>query len=54
MPFGLVNAPATFQRMMNMVLTSLVWKLCLVYVNDIIMFSETFEQSCRRTPIATS
>ena len=44
MPFRLVNALATFQRMMNMVLTGLVWELCLVYVDNIIMFSETFEQ----------
>ena len=36
MLFGLVNTPATFQRMMNMVLTGLVWELCLVYVDDII------------------
>ena len=44
MLFRLINAPTTFQRMMNMVLTGLVWELCLVYVDDIIMFSETFEQ----------
>ena len=44
MPFRLVNPPATFQRMMNMVLTGLVWELCLVYMDDIIVFSETFKQ----------
>ena len=44
MPFRLVNTPTTFQRMMNMVLTSHVWELCLVYVDNIIVFSETFKQ----------
>ena len=44
MLFRLINTPATFQRMMNMMLTSLVWELCLVYVDNIIVFSETFKQ----------
>ena len=42
MLFRLINAPTTFQRMMNMVLINLVWELCLIYVDNIIVFSEIF------------
>ena len=44
MPFGLTNAPATFQRLMDIVLAGLKWKCCLVYLDDIIVFSQTFEE----------
>ena len=43
MPFGLSAAPATFQRLMNSVLRGLTWKTALVYLDDIIIFSQTFE-----------
>ena len=43
MPFGLTNAPATFSRMMQAVLAGLQWQSCLVYLDDIIIFSKTFE-----------
>ena len=41
MPFGLRNAPATFQRTVDIVLSGLKWKTCLVYLDDIIVFSNT-------------
>ena len=44
MPFGLCNAPATFQRSMTEALEGLLWKKCLVYIDDIIVFGDTYEQ----------
>ena len=44
MPFGLTNAPATFQRFMDAVLAGLKWNILLVYLDDIFVFSPTFEE----------
>ena len=43
MPFGLCNAPATFQRLMDMDLAGLQWSSCLVYLNNIIVIGKTFK-----------
>ena len=43
MPFGLCNAPATFQRLMNLTLSGMLWSECLVCLDDIIIFGRTFE-----------
>ena len=44
MPFGLCNAPATFQRLMDLVLAGLQWSECLVYLDDVIVLGRTFEE----------
>ena len=43
MSFGLTNAPTTFQRYMDAVLAGLKWNTLLVYIDDILVFSPTFE-----------
>ena len=46
--FGLTNAPPQFQRLMARVLHGLEWKVCLIYIDDIIIFSRTFEEHLSR------
>lgn len=40
---GLTNAPATFQRVMELVLRGLPWHICMVYLDDILIYSRSFE-----------
>ena len=40
MPFGLCNAPATFERLMNVVMAGLDPMICVVYFDDIIVHSQ--------------
>ena len=44
MPFDLCNAPATFQRLMQVVLSDLEWDSCFVYIDDIMVASALFEE----------
>ena len=48
MPMGLCNAPATFERLMNKVLSGLSWKTCQVYLDDVIVFGNNFETTLER------
>ncbi len=47
MPFGLGNAPATFQRALGILLSGYRWRTCSVYLDDVIVFSSTFEDLLR-------
>ena len=47
MPFGLCNAPATFQRLMQVVLSGLEWDCCFVYIDDILVASRSFDDHIR-------
>jgi len=43
MPFGLCNAPASYQRTLDILLMGIKWSSCLVYVDDVIIFSKNFK-----------
>ena len=51
MPFGLCNAPSTFERLMETVLSGLHWKILLIYLDDVIIFGSSVNEVVERLKI---
>ena len=54
MPFGLNNAPMTFQMVMSHVLRDLNWKHVLCYIDDILVFSSSFKEHLHYLELVSS
>jgi len=54
MPFGLSGAPFTFQRLMHSVLKTENWIYCLIYLDDVLVFSSNFKQHLERIDVIFS
>ena len=48
LPFGLTNSPATYQRLVEDILGDYHLRICLIYLDDIIIFSRTYEEHVDR------
>ena len=48
MPFGLVKAPRTFQRLMDRVIQGLEYEIALAYIDDVIVFGSTLDLTMDR------
>ncbi|KAH9131277.1 hypothetical protein LEN26_007781 [Aphanomyces euteiches] len=48
MPFGLCNAVPQFERLMEHVLRDQIWRSCLVYLDDVIVYSDNFTSHLAR------
>ena len=48
LPFGVVNGPNYFQRLMECILRGLTYETCLIYLDDVIIFSHNFEEHLQR------
>lgn len=46
--FGLCNTPSQFASTMELVLAGLTYDICLIYLDDILVCSRTFEEHCQR------
>lgn len=44
LPFGLSNSPASFQRLMDVVLGNAKYEFAMAYMDDVVVFSRTFEE----------
>uniref|UniRef100_A0A158P4I8 RNA-directed DNA polymerase n=1 Tax=Tetranychus urticae TaxID=32264 RepID=A0A158P4I8_TETUR len=51
LPFGLANGPASFMRMMSIVLSGLIYNTCLIFIDDLLIFSKTEDEHLNRCEI---
>ena len=54
MPFAMCNAGATFQRLRDMIMACLAYGVCLVYLDDVIVFSSSAEEHFKRLRLVLS
>ena len=47
LPFGLCSAPATFERLMDKVLSNILCQECVVYIDDILVHGDSFESALK-------
>ena len=48
LPFGLCNAPGTFERIMDNMLTGMLGTQCMAYLDDVVVFGKTFQECNQR------
>ena len=48
MPYGLMNCPSVFERLMERVLEGMQWKAAVVYLDDVLVFGGSFEEELAR------
>lgn len=51
MPFGLCNAPATFERFMDTIFRGLRWEICMCYLDDVVIYGKTFHEHNQRLEV---
>ncbi len=51
MPMGVCNGPATFQRLMQVAINDLIFEIMLVYLDDILVYSPSFQSHLERLDI---
>ena len=54
MPFGLINAPATFQHALDILLFGVKWQYFLIYLDDVINFSNDEENHLKNVDTVLS
>lgn len=54
LPFGVTNGPGTCQRLMELILQGLQWQICLIYLDDVICYSRSFEEHLTRLDLVLS
>ena len=48
LPMGLINSPATYQRIIETIMAGKQYETCLIYLDDLIVYSKTFDEHLQR------
>ena len=48
LPMGLINSPATYQRILETIMAGKQYERCLIYLDDLIVYSKTFDEHLQR------